>query len=179
MADSKAGSEHSSDFDSPGKSRPPSPPTSPRRLRIRPIHGGFLLVLLFIVGLAAVGVFGKMRGTAKAQNAAVRVSVEYPERLRYKEIAPLRVRVQNRGAQSIDTLALHFDSTYIEAFSNVRFLPSATEPWVVGLTDVEPGETQRVQVHLQAEGYGSHRGRIQAKTPEDTVGPAVRTFVFP
>lgn len=187
MPDSPEGSEENSEegsgrsegSDASDKSKPPAPPESPRHVRLRPIHGALLLVLLLIAGLGAAGFFGNVRDTAAAQSEALRVSVEYPERFRYKEIAPLTVRLQNRRAQQIDTVSVRFDSTYIDAFSNVQFLPSATKPWVVELTDVKPGETRRIHVHLQADSYGRHRGQIRARTESDRVEATLQTFVFP
>lgn len=179
MPNPESDSGPSEGSDGPEDQGPPSPPKAARHLRLRPLHAGLLFALFLIVAFAVAGFFGNARDTASAQSRSLQVSVDFPERFRYKEIAPLTVRLKNRRSRPIDTVSVRFDSTYIEAFSNVRFLPSATEPWVVGLHDVRPGETRRIKVHLQAERYGSNTGQIHALTDTDTTSATLQTFVFP
>lgn len=158
---------------------PPNPPTPRRRFYLRPGHAPLLSVLLLITILAAVGFFGETRTTTKTQSASLGLNIDYPTRFRYKQINPMRIRVRNRTRQSMDTVTVAIDSTYIDPFSNVTFTPSAARPWVVELTDLKPGEHRRIHVTLQAETYGRHRGAVSALHGSDTARAEVSTFIFP
>lgn len=176
MPDSTSEPGHTEEAESSG---PPPPPTSPRRLLLRPIHGGILLVLFLIALLGAVGVFSTGRGTTEAQTEGLHLTLDYPSRFRYKQIESLHVTLRNDTGRPLDTGRVHFDASYIDPFSNVTFLPSATEPWVVELTDEHPTETHRIDVHLEADEYGRHEGQIQAESDVDSAGASLHTFVFP
>jgi hypothetical protein len=88
------------------------------------------------------------------------VDVQYPTRIRYKQIDPIRITVKNRTTEKLGTLTVALDRTYVEAFSDVRAVPSFARPWEVELHEVRPGETRRVEVVLQGERYGLHRGTV-------------------
>lgn len=158
---------------------PPEPPAPRRKFSLRPVHATLLLLLFLITVLAAFGVFGETRTTTGTQSSILGLNIEYPKRFRYKQISPMRVHVRNRTQQPMDTVTVAFDSTYLDPFSNVTFTPSASKPWVVELTDLKPGEQRRIQVGLQAEKYGHHRGMVAAAHKSDTVRAEVSTFIFP
>lgn len=159
---------------------PPKPAEVRRRIRMTFLQVCVLGVFGLIIGLALFDVLGANRDRVGAQSDALEMIVDYPTRMRYKRIDPMRVFVRNTSTQVIDTLTVSFDPSYIDKFSNVAFIPSASRVWAVNLTNVQPGETRRIQVGLQGEQYGFHTGEIAAFfAGSDTVAVEVGTFTFP
>lgn len=166
--------------DSPRADAPPQAPEIGRTFHITLSSGVIGVVLLAIVVLAVLGFFGATRGSTEARGPMLELHVEYPTRLRYKQIDPVRVYVRNLTGRTIDTLTVSFDPAYHDPFSNVSFTPSASGVWNVRLTDVKPGERRRVQVGLQGERYGRHEGQVAAFfAGADTVRTVIGTLVFP
>lgn len=159
---------------------PPKPPADPRKLRLSSANLIGLALLSTIVVLAAFGVFGESRGTTSARIASLELFVQYPTAFRYKQINPLHVTVVNRSGSVIDTLTVALDPTYVARFSDVTLTPAPSRPWEVELIGVQPGETRRLHVTLQAEKYGRHAGTVSAFFPgSDTAQANVATFIFP
>lgn len=159
---------------------PPEAPEMERRIRLPLPQLVGVTLLSSIVLLAAFGMFGESRGTAEGRSDSLEISLEYPTRFRYKQVDPMEVLVTNRSRQVMDTITVHFDTSYIAGFSNVSITPSATQAWEVELINVAPGESRRVHVGLQAEHYGRHAGSIRVfLRGSDTARADVSTFVFP
>lgn len=160
--------------------QPPQPPEVRRATTLYWYQWVGIPAILLVVALAILGVFGESFDETAADGATLSMRVEYPSRFRYKQIDPVRVWVTNRTAQPIDTATVSFDRGYVLGFSNLSFIPSATRPFEVEVTDVKPGETRLVLVDLQAERYGRHAGEISATTGgADTVRARVSTLVYP
>ncbi len=164
--------------------QPPEPPDLDRKLQFYPwqIAGVFLIALVPI--LALFNVFGEATDTTRAAGTSLEVSVMYPARYRYKMIDPIQISVHNISSQSIPTVTVRIDRSYLDSFSNVTLTPSAKtiteDAYEVELTDLKADETKRVVAEIQAEEYGSHAGLIAA-VPEgaEPVEVSIETFVFP
>lgn len=138
-----------------------------------------LLVLIPI--LALLNVFGETRDYAEDSSSEVRLRVEFPTRYRYKQIESLQVEIENVSQDVIDTLIVVFDRTYVESFSTPTFIPSASRPFEVEVSNIEPGSTRRIWAELQGESYGRHIGWVAAyrKGRLDTARVDIATFIFP
>ena len=158
---------------------PPPPPEIPRRVRVSPTHGFAIALFSAIILLAAFGLLGGTEATADARTAGIGIEVSYPLRVRYRQNLAIEVEVTNRSTRVIDTVTVTIANEYLEAFSGVQFTPKAVRPGPVELSQLAPGESRRVQVEVQAEQYGSHRGSIRATAAADTPEVQVRTIVFP
>lgn len=161
-------------------SPPPEPPQVARSPRLYPYQWVGIPILALIVLLAMLGVFGDSQAEASGRGPSLGLRVIYPTKFRYKEFAPIRVWVTNNSPSRIDTIKVAFDDHYLNQFSNVTVIPSASEAYSVPLTGVEPGETRLVNVGLQAERYGSHSGTVSVSTgATGSTGVRISTFVFP
>lgn len=161
-------------------SPPPEPPQVARSPRLYSYQWVGIPILAIIVLLAMLGVFGDGQAEATGHGPSLGLRVTYPTKFRYKETAPLRVWVTNTSSSRIDTITVAFDDHYLNQFSNVAIIPSASEAYRVPLTGVEPGETRLVNVDLQAERYGSHSGTVSASAGQPgRTGVRISTFVFP
>jgi hypothetical protein len=159
--------------------KPSQPPEIERRIELRwPQLVGIPLIALLPV-LAATGVLGEHWTKRESESARFRTIVEYPSLVRAKLSKPITVSIENRSAQSLDTVDVTFDSSYVERFAAADFIPSPHDSYVVSLTDVKPGETRRVHLLLEADLVGRHEGRIVVRTRDDSASVNIRTTVFP
>ncbi len=141
----------------------------------------FLLVLPV---LAAFGVFGQSFDSASATDAGLRLSAIYPSRLRYQQDSTLELTVSNTGAQSLDTLSVHLERSYIDRFSGVSFTPQVTlatgRAYVIELGVIAPGESRVIVLQLAGGQYGRHSGRIWVEqNGSRTAALNLTTLVFP
>lgn len=164
--------------------QPPQPPSFRRKLELHreQLIGIPLLMVLPILGM--LGVFGETFTQDHAENAQLALEIDYPARERYKMIGNLNVTVTNLTEQAPVTVTVTFDRSYIGGFSTVTFTPSAAritdDVYVVELTELEAGATQRIEVELQGEKYWRHEGKVTAALPAgEPVQLSVSTIVFP
>lgn len=137
-------------------------------------------VLLLIVVLAVFDVFGETRKTVSGGgDGALAVEAVYPGRFRYKLIDRFWIRVENRSDRTLDTVRVAFEPDYLRSFSNVTATPAFEEVYTVPLVDVGPGEARIVEVGVQAERAGMHRGWLAASSDAGAVRLELATFVFP
>lgn len=163
---------------------PPEAPDVPRRVNLSGSQRAAAVLLLILPVLAALGVFGESFSTADAASAQIRLSAEYPSRLRFRLDSRLTVTVENTGQQTLRAPAVHFERDYIDRFVNISFLPPITEAtgdaYIVALADLAPGDTQMVTVQLQGSQYGHHQGRIWVSVDGQAAAElAVSSIVFP
>lgn len=160
---------------------PPQPPAVGRGFRAVPSQIAGVLLFLTVVLLAAFGTFGESRRTVEQSSPRLAVHVEYPERYRYKQTNRLVALITNRSSTPFDTLRLSLDTVYMRGFSNVSALPAASAPWEIELPDVQPGETRRVEIEMQAERYWRHSGAltVAGTGPGDSVRVEIATFTWP
>jgi hypothetical protein len=165
---------------------PPQPPEIDRRLRFQRVQAIGVPILLLLPTLALLGVFDGT-GTKSAEGSGLRVTVEYPARVRYRSREPLTVSVENTGGRALAEATVRFDRDFLRAFSGVSLMPEpeavTREHFVVTLRDIRPGEARRVSGELEAEAYGRHRGAVEVVPGEDGGGEAVRipveTITYP
>lgn len=151
-----------------------------RRLKFGGLQLVGLGLIMLVPVLAAFRVFGAGSAIVSADGEGLRVSVEYPPRVRHGSMEIVAVLLSNRGPTALDTVTIRFDSSYVAKFTDPQFVPSPSRAFEVELTDVGPGESRRVQLGLRANEYGRHAGRIAAATPAgDSASVAVVTLVFP
>jgi hypothetical protein len=159
---------------------PPQAPSIRRRIRLTPSRGVFISICFLVIISALTGVFGESRREIRQQRVAIEMVVEYPTRNRYRQINTIRISVQNRSGQAMDTLTIALDPDYARQFSDVKGIPSFSEGWEMNLTNVAPGERRRMVMELTAEHFGIHRGEISAfARGMDTLSVEVETIIFP
>jgi hypothetical protein len=159
---------------------PPEPPDIERRLKFYPLQWIGLPILIAVPVLALFGVLGESWSTLRGTTSSLEISVRYPTRFRYKQLNEVHVFVKNVSGQRLDTVTVSFDSTYISRFSTVTFLPAATRPYEVEMTEVLPGEDRLVVVELQGEQYWRHEGKLRVSGGEgDTASFPLSTIIFP
>lgn len=159
---------------------PPQAPSIRRRIRLTPSRGVFISICFLVIISALTGVFGESRREIRQQRVAIEMVVEYPTRNRYRQINTIRMMMRNQSAQTIDTLTVSLDPSFVEQFSDVKGNPTFSEVWEVNLTKVLPGQSRRVVLELKAEHFGIHRGEISAfARGMDTLSVEVETIIFP
>lgn len=159
---------------------PPQAPGLRRKLRFGRLQAVGIVAMFSIPLLALAGVFGESWETTRAQSPDLSIHVEYPERFRYKQINKLVVSIENRGAETMDSVMVAFDPAYVLAFSGPLFIPSASQAFRVPLTQLEPGDTELILLKIQGEKYGRHSGDIRVwNTRGDSLAVTVSTFIFP
>lgn len=158
---------------------PPDPPEIRRRLSLYRFQLLGMPFLLAIPLLALAGVFGEGRRTVSDAQGALTVSVRYPSIFRYKMIDAIELHVRNRGATRLDTVTVALDTAYAGRFSTVTAVPPFTSPFAIDLPHLEPGESRRVRVEMQAEQYWSHSGSLVIAAGPDTIAVALTTLVYP
>lgn len=164
--------------------QPPQPPDVEKRLYLKPLQWIGIPLMMLLPILAVVGVFGYSSDQQQAASDELLVNVEYVTRFRYKMIGQVTVKVENLTAAAMPTVTVSFDAGYIDPFSNVTFNPSLQEmtadAYIVELSELAPGETQTVEVELQAEESLRHEGMIAVAAPgAEPVSVEVTTWVFP
>jgi hypothetical protein len=152
---------------------PPPPPTAERMIRFHRYQWiGVPLLLLAPPLLALAGVFGERQEAVTATSGDLTVTVEYPSRLRYRQLGQIRVSLAgSRG----DSAEISLDERYAEAFSDVRAIPELDGPYRVALA---PG-AQRLAIELKADRYGRHEGSLAIRAGTASTRIPLRTTIFP
>lgn len=164
--------------------QPPPPPAFRRRVRIPRLQMAGIALLAALPAAALLGAFGVGDRQASASAGPLQLQVRYADRLRYYMAHPLELRVTNRGSEPLPTVRVSVSAGYLAAFSNVSYEPAprllTAEAAEFELRDLAAGQTQRIVVHLEADAYGRHDGRVTAAPGGG--GPAeiaLSTRVFP
>lgn len=156
---------------------PPAPPMQ-RKVRLKTAQWILVPLLLFLPAiLASAGVFGSVMQSERVHSGSLDATVEWPARMRYKQLDQITIRLRNLSPVPWDSVTLELDPGYGVMFSTVRALPAFNHPYSLTLRDVR-AEGLGV-VELQAERYGRHQGLLTIRTPSDTASLIIRTIVFP
>jgi hypothetical protein len=178
MIDEQEPGEHYPLPTSPVLPAPRAPTHSPRvRLTKKQMIG--LPVLALIPILALLGVFGDRSKTLAVSSPSVGLTVDYPDRMRYRQSDVLRISIVNRADRVLDTVLVSLDTSYLSRFIGVHGVPAPSVQWVVPLTGVKPGDSRLVTVELTGDQYGAHPGMISAATGTERTTVTFSTFVFP
>lgn len=158
---------------------PPQPPSHDRRLELNALQLIGAPILALIPILAMAGLFGESWTSGSARGASVGLRVEYPTRFRSRLSKPISVVVENHSTDVLDTVEVSFDSTFVDRFPAIVFVPAPRDAYVVSLANVKPQEERRVHVEIDGDRVGRHRGRVVARTRDDSAAVELRTIVFP
>jgi hypothetical protein len=158
---------------------PPRPPDQDRRLELGRLQLIGIPLLAVIPALAMAGVFGESWTSASARGTALGVLVEYPSRFRARLSKPISVVVENRSTEVLDTVEVSFDSTFVDRFPAIVFVPEPMDAYVVSLANLTPGEQRRIHVEIDGDRAGRHRGRVVVRARGDSAAVELRTTVFP
>jgi hypothetical protein len=142
-----------------------------------------LAFILLVVALAVVGVFGTSSGQVRAEGGDLAVTVSYPSVIRYKMADPLEVTIAV-GDRDIEDVSVAISSSYLDAFSDVTFVPGidlmTEEEALIGVDGLGAHETRVVSGSLQAERYWLHEGWLEVRDGGTTLARVeLATFVFP
>jgi hypothetical protein len=164
--------------------QPPQPPDVERELQFYPWQIAGIVLIALVPILALFNVFGEAFETTSAASAELEINVLYPARYTYSMINSVEVSVHNLSAQSIPTVTVRIDRSYLDSFSHVNITPGpktiTEDAYEVELTDLTAGEVRRVVAEIQGDKYGMHEAFITA-VPEGA-GPvevSITTIVFP
>ncbi|MCW7537389.1 hypothetical protein OOT46_05920 [Aquabacterium sp. A7-Y] len=164
---------------------PPAPPQLDRRIELAPLQILGLLLLLALPVAALSGALGPRHGHESASGQGLELSVDYPERLRHQTSLTLEVSVKNTGSAALQQTLLRIDEPYFAHFSQARFTPEpgrlSDEHYEVDLGELAPGASRKLVVHLEADEWGRHAGRVSAQASQGAppVEVAFATVVFP
>lgn len=163
--------------------RPPQPPPVDRRFVFsRHTFGATLLAILPV--LALLGLFGELKTTRTAGEGAVRVTVGFPERFRYKQLERIEIRVENTSSDVVPLVVVTVDTDYLDRFSEIAFVPEPTDvtsdAYRFEIQDLPAGDSRVISSGLQAERYWLSDGKVTVTTGEAApVFIPVSTFVWP
>jgi hypothetical protein len=150
--------------------RPPQSPSMARRLVVPRGHAIGQASIVLIVVLALAGAFGQAQGGTETGTDEISVSVEYPMRVRYKTLATLELTIE-AADRPVEDVSVAIDSAYLDAFSEVTFLPEAAAAsrlrTVIPVGDIGAHEDRVVSGELRAERYWLHQGWIEVSAGEE------------
>jgi hypothetical protein len=157
---------------------PPQPPELLRRFRMHRHQMIGLPLLALLPILALFGVFDGSTEFASATAGALRTSVEYPSKIKYKDYNQLRIKVTNSGQQTLDTVSVSIDTTYLSRFLNVSITPNPADAYKIELIDVVAGEKREVIVEYEGKDYGQQSGDVTISSKADTIRHPISTYIY-
>lgn len=163
---------------------PPEPPEVPRKLNLSAGQIAAIVLLLIFPVLMIVGAFGESFDEADASSADVHLSAVYPSRLRFLLDSDMQITVENTSQQTLDGLSVHLETSYIDQFTAISFMPPVSaatdDAYIVPLPDLAPGESGVVTVQFQGSHYGQHEGRVWVTRSGQTAAELqVSSIVYP
>lgn len=162
---------------------PPAPPGLQRRIRMARLQLVGLVLLLALPVCAVLGLLGPGAGQARAAGAGLELSVQYPERLRHKTSLTLEAALKNTGSQTLPQARLRIAEPYFAHFSRAEFTPLpqrvTDEYFELDLRELAAGETRKLVVHLEADKWGRHPGRVTASAGAEALAVDFSTTVLP
>lgn len=157
----------------------PRAPTDAPRVRLTRKQWIGLPVIALVPLLALFGVFGERQKTIAIVSPALGITINYPERMRYRQSEILEISVVNRGQRVLDTVLVSVDTSYLSRFIDVRSNPPTTAEFVVPLLAVRPGESRLVSIALTGDRYWRHPATVSATAGPERTTAAFSTLVFP
>jgi hypothetical protein len=164
--------------------KPPQPPQISRRVRFHPTQAIGMPLFLLLPLFALLGVLQTHSATKEISANGLALSVEYPDRLRFRTGIPLELSVRNDTGRPLAGLKLKLSRGYVSAFDNPEFDPGPLEideEFVVfEFKDIEAGETRRAQIEIEADQAGTHKARVLAQAKGGASAETeFATFVLP
>jgi hypothetical protein len=157
---------------------PPQPPEIPRRFRLHKHQMIGLPLLALLPILALFGTFDGATEFASASDGALRASIEYPSKIKYKDYNQVRIKVTNSSQSMIDSISVSIDTTYLSRFLNVSITPNPSDAYKIDLTDVMAGEKREVIVEYEGKDYGDQAGTVTIASKSDTIRQALSTHIY-
>jgi hypothetical protein len=154
-------------------------PDIPRRIRVPFSQALGMLLFLTLPVVALLGRLDSAAQESRARNQELELRVQAPTRLSFRGNGNLRIWVRNDSRRSLDRVVVRIAAPYIEAFSQVQFIPAPSRAYELELLSISPGETRLIATALQGERYGRLAGQIEAETSSSRLAVALETFVFP
>ena len=164
--------------------QPPKAPDIQSRFKLYNYQKIGIPILLLIPVLALFGLFGVGTEQVQAQNNALAVTVEYPTRLRYKVLDTIDVQVTNQTDAVLESVVVQFERDYINQFSESTFTPDVSQIteryYEVELQAIPAGESRHINITVESEQVGYHRGEIVVQVPSnDSLQFHLSTLAFP
>lgn len=157
----------------------PHAPTDTPSVRLTRKQKLGLPLLALVPLLALFGVFGDSQKTIVIASPSLGITINYPERMRYRQSERLDISVVNRGSHVLDTVLLSVDTSYLSRFIDVRGNSSPTKDFSVPLLAMRPGEARLVTIELTGDRYWRHPATVSATSGLERTTVAFSTFVFP
>jgi hypothetical protein len=157
----------------------PRAPTDTPSVRLTRKQWIGLPVLVLVPLLALFGVFGDRQRTIAVSSPSLGITINYPERMRYRQSEILEISVLNRGQRVLDTVLVSVDTSYLSRFIDVRSTPSPTMDFSVPLVAVQPGEARLLSIELTGDRYWRHPATVSAATGPERTTVTFSTLVFP
>jgi hypothetical protein len=157
----------------------PRAPADTPRVRLTRKQWIGLPVLALIPVLAVLGVFGDREKTIAVASPSLGITINYPERMRYRQSELLEISVVNRGQRALDTVLVSVDTSYLSRFIGVHGNPPPITDFSVPLFGVQPGESRLISIGLTGNRYWRHPATVSATTGTERTTVAFSTLVFP
>jgi hypothetical protein len=153
--------------------------TDSPRIRLTRKQSIGLPLLALVPILALLGTFGDRERTIAVASPSLGITINYPDRMRYRQRELLEISVVNRGVRALDTVLVSVDTSYLSRFIDVRGTPPPTTNFSVPLLGVQPGESRLLSVELTGNRYWRHPATVSAATGPERTTVAFSTLVFP
>lgn len=142
-----------------------SSPQLERRFVLYPYQYVGLLIVFGLTILALLGMFDLQVRQVEATGQNIRLTVEYPQRLMFRNFSEMKLIVYNTGVQPLNDLHVQIQASYLDRFSDVNIQPGADAVedgfYSAPIPTIEPGGNQAVLIQMMGERYGTIDGVIR------------------
>jgi hypothetical protein len=158
--------------------QPPTPPEVERRLRLHRTQAIGIPLLLLLALLGLLGVLGPATDEVVVEEAGWRVSVEWPDRLRYGQRGRIHVRAAST-AGTAGTVRVRVEPAYLAGFEDVAATPALDHDMAWPAAELEAGAAATFLVEFVPRRPGLRRGTLEIEG--DGVARRIRfsTLIFP
>lgn len=139
-----------------------------------------VVLLGMIPLLALLGIFGESTELKTFSIKEMQVAINSPTLLRHGQNNSIEIGMKNTSDREINKVDIYFSPDYIEAFSEVEFLPELSEPYQVTIAGISPGEEKKVLVQIRANDFGRQIGNLEFRSEGNEVRSiTLDTMVYP
>lgn len=157
------------------------PPSLPRKTRLNLGQRIGIPILLLFPLLTLVGFFGETDKNETYTLKNYKLDIQYPRKLRYHQNSQIEIWIENTSEEVLGDLTLIISADYLNAFSDIDFLPEIRQPYTIPVPVIDPKQKQLVhRIELRAKKYGSHTGKLEIESRNsETLTLSLKTFIFP